>query len=349
MAGYSNWVRDNRIEFVMVQDGMKHEWHDEVQLSKIDIKGSLNNNARMEPIDEDHVLTLMCAMEAGSPIPGVVLRKQAGKTKLAVMAGNHRIDAAQKSGLSSVGAYIVTCDDRQANIFIRSDNRYNGRPQPDSEADEHIRFLHETHGLSLAEAARRLVRPPEVVQTQARANKVKVELEKLRVNTDNLGVAALLHLHQLVRDKDIFARAASMASIYGMKSEDVNDMVRQVKTQGSQTRRISLLDNWENRLKNNIPTKPKRQAPAKTRLLNMLSAKSGGLLRLLLSGSNNAPIEHINDIGFDISDAEQLLSLWEQITERMKPLLAESQSWVNQHAQHAKSKTAKRPTKRKGR
>jgi len=294
----------------------------------------------------------MCAIVDNplAVIDGPVFRKRAGKTMLGIMAGNHRVNAASEAGVVAIGGYIVTCDDKQANIFIRSDNRASVRPQSDAEADQHIHYLHQEYGVPLAEAARKFSRPAETVQQQNRANRVKKELESLNVNTDNLAVATLIKLHTLVHDKDIFVRAASLASVYGMRVEDVDGMVTTLKGSRSAALKSTVLDNWENRLKNNIPQpKTKRQLPAKKRLLNLLSANTGGLLRLLLNGhTNNTPITDINSIGFSIDDAEQLVSLWDQIVTRMTPLLNQSQSWINQ-GKTKQTKQATRPVRQKKR
>ena len=341
------WSRDLCLEDEFKREGMKFEWHDNIKMDSVDIEGSLANNARLgKQLYPEDVIKLMIVIESGrSSITGPVFRKRPGKTLLTIMAGNHRANAANEMELSTIGGYIVTCDDKQANIFIRSDNRKGARLQSDEEADEHIFYLNQAHGLSLAEGARRFGRPPATVQTQIRARKCRTGLEKSGINTDNLGSAVLIKLYQLRHNDDIYIRAASLASIYDMKQVDVDAMVTQVSSQRSQLKQAAALDVIEKNIQRNVPATPaKRQTPTKSKLLNLLSARPGGLLKVLLTGNSGKPVEHINEIGFTVDDAQQFIDLWSQANKLVTPLLTESRDWIKQQEagiRHTKTKATR--------
>lgn len=344
-----HWVPDTILEARLQDAGISYEWRDRINLSDIDVKGSLKNNARLgEQLDDEHTLKIACSMEAGHPLPGVVLRKKVGKRLFFVMAGNHRISAADLNRNKTVGGYILKCSDEEADRFIRSDNRRHGKAQEDAETYEHVYALHKQYGIPIAELAREFSIPKDRLQNMMLGMRLREELEAANISTDKLSTTAIVALNPIHQNKDVFIRAAQLAASNGLSSGDVQEMTKQVKGRRSQQQQQAVLAEWESELeKNSKAPKPKRSTPAKTKLFKLLSSRTG-LLTLLRSGKGGKPITKINDLCLEAPEAQKLLDDWKALEEKMKPLLQECRQWVKQHAD-ANGSGRKKASRRKSR
>jgi hypothetical protein len=337
-----NWVPDTILQARLDDAGLVYEWRDRINLSEIDIKGSLKNNARLgEQLDDEHTLKIACSMEAGHPIPGVVLRKKVGKRLLFIMAGNHRISATELTRFKTVGGYVIKCSDEEADRFIRSDNRRHGKGQEDAETYEHVYALHKQYDIPIAELAREFSIPKDRLQNMVLGMRLREELEAANISTDNLSTTAIVALNPIHQNKDVFLKAAQLAAKNGLSSSDVQEMTKQVKARRSQPQQQTVLAEWESELdKKGKAPKPKRSTPAKTKLFKLLSSRTG-LLTLLRSGKAGKPITKINDLCLEPVEAQKLLDDWKALEEKMKPLLQECRVWVKQHSD-AKGRKRKR-------
>jgi hypothetical protein len=344
-----HWVRDTILEARLEDAGLEYEWRDRISLTDIDVKGSLKNNARLgEQIDDEHTLKIACSMEAGHPLPGVVLRKKVGKRLVYVMAGNHRISAAELNRNKTVGGYILKCSDEEADRFTRSDNRRHGKAQEDPETYEHVYALHKQYEVPIAELAREFSIPKDRLQNIVLGMRLREELEAANISTDKLSTTAIVALNPIHQNKDVFLKAAQLAASSGMSSGDVQEMTKQVKGRRSQQQQNTVLAEWQHEIeKKGKAPKPKRSTPAKTKLFKLLSSRTG-LLTLLRSGKSGKPITKINDLCLEPPEAQKLLDDWKAIEERMKPLLAECKQWVKQHTDaNGSGPKRKKSTKRR--
>lgn len=352
-----NWKRDSILEARMDGlGGITYQWRDRINLSEIDIDGSLANNARLgEQLDDEHALRLGCSMEAGQPMPGVVLRAKKGHKKLTALAGNHRIKATQLLHLKTIGGYIVECSDAKADLFVRSDNRKHGKGQTDSEAYQHAYSL--LHGYrddyTAADLAREFGVPVNRMQYVLLAMQRREELDELNINSDHVSLSSLLALNKLHQNFDVFVKAVQLAQTYKLTQERVANLAKDAHGCKSEATQLAMLSQWENVLEQEQEQKAKRPkgkkpTSAKTKLDRIVCSPTG-LLMLLRTGNNGKPIKSINDFNLTENDAKALVKAWDEIEKNMRPLIKECERWIKQHQHASASANGQAKSKRKGR
>jgi len=317
------WVQDKMQERRLADIGLRPQWRERINISGIDVKGSLRNNARLgDSVNEDHLLGIACGIDNGHPIPGVVLR-QTDKRLLSVMAGNHRIGAVVYLGQNwsqTVSGYIVECTDEEADRFTRTDNRMHGLRQQDSESYQHVYALHKEYGTPINALAADFCLNEDSLRDIILSMKLREELENDKINTDGMSVTSLVNLNPIRQIKDVFMIAAQMAARFRMPCDRIAEMVKEVRAVRSVPQQLAVLDAWKDELEKDAKLpKAKRTTPAKTKLLKLLNGR-GGLLSLLRSGGKDGkPIMSINDLCFEPQDAQKFIEVWKAISDRMKP------------------------------
>jgi len=319
------WVHDKVREDIFIRFNAKFKWQDRISLSMIDIEKSKRNNARVEcQMDTVHSGKIAVSLASGRSVPGVTVRN-VGTVKYFVLAGNHRIDAAKKNKLKTVGGYIIECGDEIAEIITRSDNALEGKGQTDEEIFEHIYYMHTTYGTSLTELANSCSIQPQKAQYMIRAKKLGEKLELANINTDHLSISSLNALNLIAVVTDVVYEAARLAGTYKMSADRVSDMVREIKAAGSERSMHTILAQWSSNLAEMaaLPKAP-RTSLNKTKMFNLFKKH----LRLLTIGKKGKPIKTVNDLSLDLIEAQRFLNEWDEINERMKPLIGQCKQWV---------------------
>jgi ParB-like chromosome segregation protein Spo0J len=225
------WLNELEIPFELV---------DPLDFGTIDEKASLRNQARFEAIDEDVVDRYVGDMERGDRFPPIIVRKRPRSATLVVLAGNHRVAAARKAGVT-LSAYVIECTDEMAFRISVEDNRRHGLPPSDEE-----RIAQATHLIALgwtqASAAACVgVSAGKIQRSQqsAAANQRAVEL----------GVKGFEALPQssrwrlaAIKSDPAFTAAAQLAVDAALTTTEVFDLVSQVQEARSDNAAVAHVD-----------------------------------------------------------------------------------------------------------
>lgn len=112
----SQWHKDLLAEAVLKEWKQKYDVA-EVEVSDFDKSAGLHNQARNIPLIEEVADSYTIAMKNGASFPAVVAYRKA--KKLIILGGNHRLEAASRSGRQAILCYVVDCaDDEQTIRFL---------------------------------------------------------------------------------------------------------------------------------------------------------------------------------------------------------------------------------------
>ena len=128
-----------------------------IPVASVDIRRSLQNQARFQPLEESLVATYSEAMSEGTRFPPIVVLDDGKAGGYLVLDGNHRVAAAQVAGVDTLDAYILTgANERLTAVLTFDANTRHGLPTSPEERKQHAVYLVETAGISQKEAARML-------------------------------------------------------------------------------------------------------------------------------------------------------------------------------------------------
>jgi len=153
--GVKMFTKDSRTENFLTQMGVEFSYSNNVSFGELVSDWESTNLARPVPIREEAVLEYSTLMQSGSPAPATILIVT--KNGLDVLDGVQRLAAANLASVTSISAYIVTCDSANviAAIRVLANARLQGRPEPPEWTRKRaVEVLVVQKGLSVAEVAR---------------------------------------------------------------------------------------------------------------------------------------------------------------------------------------------------
>lgn len=251
-----HWTDDPQAESQLAAVGVSWTRAD-ILLSEVDLKLSLENNARLDkPLCEDTALEYACALGGGTKFPAPVFRLN-GNAKYRVLSGNHRSSAVEMlvenhdlpaDEAVFVGAYIVTTDDPMAlDLICRAANRWQGRRQGKAEALEHVRYMVKKYSMTIEEACKQFFLPVPWVKSRLKAEENRAMLHSQNVPTSNLTDNQIVKLGQLGFNQKLMAKTACMAQEFKLKTEETKNLVDKVKlaSQSSEQAGIQAIKDME--------------------------------------------------------------------------------------------------------
>lgn len=170
---------DNRTENFLTFTGVKFDYHDTIQYSKLQEDWKTANLGREKALDQDAILEYGTMMENGSPAPApIVVEHQHGFKPL---DGVQRLCAAELNGATSFSAYVLsrrTSETKQDVVRVFSNTRINGQHTPSKHyvLRSAVKILYYERGMSAAELARYLGRPVADVMEEIRFQKTQENL-----------------------------------------------------------------------------------------------------------------------------------------------------------------------------
>lgn len=207
-----------------------------------DIDTRTPNGARAKPIDHELVDEYVSAMREGDAFPHIVLAKSAGKTRLSVVGGNHRLNAAVKIGAREVPAIVVHCTPFEAAMLAKRLNVVNGQRESRT-----VRILQGIdlithHGQTIEGAARIAGVTPGVLNNAVRTERLKAKAaelglpacEKLRA-TDGHAIG------DLINDADIFPELYAYAISANSSAEHLSELCKNLRKTGTLASRLELI------------------------------------------------------------------------------------------------------------
>lgn len=225
------WLTELHLEFELVED---------LDLTRIDWKASLRNQARFEPIDDDVVERYTEAMARGDRFPPIIARYLGKSGHLVVVGGNHRVAAARKAKVP-LGAYLIGCTDEVALRISYEDNRRHGLPPSDEERIEQAGHLIAL-GWTQADASAAVGVSPGKLQRAQQSAAANTRAKELEVKGFDALAQGIRWRLATVKSDAVFIAASQLAVDAGLPTQDVFDLVTPLNAARSEAAALALVE-----------------------------------------------------------------------------------------------------------
>lgn len=230
------WLREHGVDEFDLQQRFK--------IAQIDPRASLQNQARFDALDEDHVIVVAEAMSAGTPIPPIVVVKLSTRARYKVLDGNHRWRAAELIDRATLPAYVITqaLTETQERLLIATANTRHPKPNTMSERLSFAAWLIEHRGTSQIDAARMVGVPVGKVRSHMALLRAGRRIRQIvGVNAaQKLGHGAQTRLDAL-RSDEVLSTAASIALDAKLSQVEINDLVTRLNKLRSERSQMEML------------------------------------------------------------------------------------------------------------
>lgn len=226
-------MRNQVYEQLLDKQGVSWEYVESLPISEINVNKSLNNQARLDnPLDEGLIDSYTQSMKDGFEFPPLVVWRP-GKGMWLLIDGNNRLAAKLKLSHKTTDVYMILNSDPKVidRITWRWNNLVNGKRLSPEESMQHAVSYCRKYNTSYKEAAKEWG-----VNENSLSQKVKVEESKDILRSNNVKITPALddysiRLLQGLRSvgEDLFCEAATVVATTGATSEDVEEMLREVK------------------------------------------------------------------------------------------------------------------------
>jgi len=326
------WTDDPQAEAQLSALGVAWTRAD-VQFSEVDLKMSLENNARLDkPLCDDTALEYACAMDTGAKFPAVVLRRN-GSGLYRVLSGNHRLGGVEllidggnisKEEATLAHAYIVSTDDPMIiELLTRAANRWQGRRQGKTEALEHARWMMKKYNMTVQELSKHFFLSVKWLKERFKAEGLRADLQAANVPTSNLNDAQIAKIGQLGFNQRLQARVAAVAQEYKLKGEEVRnlvDKVRQASQDGEQAG-MAAIKELEVAYRATKVKAPEGTAAARRPVRARFMTHLVGFHNFLQCGNNGRPFGDLD--GLQIAgkhDRHEAHEIWKQLKKTLDTL-----------------------------
>lgn len=234
-------TRDPRMDEWLNTTGVKWHYVDEFDLAVIDRKASLQNQARLEPLDDDVVERYAIAAKAGDDFPALLIwnRPQAAPM---LLGGNHRTAGFDKAGKETHSVYEVWCDKSTATALMYGDNNRHGLAPSTEERCAQALHLIEADGWKLDKAARCVGTTVTRIQLHRSIANADQRARTLRIERfDRVPKSVRGRLDALADDR-VFAEAATLVATASMNQEHVFGFVTRINAAADDKARLGLID-----------------------------------------------------------------------------------------------------------
>lgn len=225
---FERWLDAQSIPFKDLGD---ISWDD------VNVDGEISRQIRLEKgTDPDTVLRYAMEMERGVEFPNICVVEGKGDKKYDLVTGMHRMQAAQLARRDHIGAYAIDVEDPLTiDTVRRTANVLNGLDQDKEDRIQQALVLINEHGMTEAEAAERCQLPYATLSGRARANKIRTELLKQKVNPNlvsKIPATTLSDLNSIPRPKHrvLLAELFGSVKVSGIERDE---LLRKVKTANS--------------------------------------------------------------------------------------------------------------------
>jgi hypothetical protein len=310
-----------------------------VHIGEIAIKESLQNNARLDkPLCEDTAFEYACAMEAGAKFPAVVLRPNGSKL-YRVLSGNHRVAGVEvlveggsldRDSAVFENAYIISSDDPMIlELVVRSANRWQGRRQNSAEAFEHARWMMKKYNMDIAELSKHFFLSVKALRDRFRADDIRANLKASNVSTSRLTDSQITKIGQLGFNQRLEQRAACVAEEYGLKTNEVRDLVDKARraAQDGEQAGVAAIKEMESTYRAAKVKAPEGTAAARRPIRARFMTHLVGFHNFLRCGNRGQEFPNLD--GLQVAgkhDRHEVHEIWKQLKRKMDTLLHDSQS-----------------------
>lgn len=311
-------MSDARYEAWLRSEGVRWEFVPNVPLSRIDVKASLEAQARLDKrLDEEMVAKYAVAMDTGAVFPPLIAYDAGGR--LILIGGNHRVAAADLAQKSHFDTYVVNTDDRYIiDRMTRSMNyALEGKAGTQDEALQQAIFLVTTYGKSAAEVARSFNLKAFNVENAVRRQKALKRIERLGISTKHINASIADHLGRL-NDKPLVA-VEQLRTATGMSTDMLKALVKEVTAKKSEDEQLNVITTWSRkpevqarREQTRSGSVPRPQTLVRTRLFRLVS----DMEHMLTQHTTPQSVQLTRS-----SDVDSLQPRWRDVNKKMENLL----------------------------
>lgn len=239
--------KDPRFESWLTREGVTFHYAAKIPLSNFDDKASLGNQARLgKPLIEERVQQYATAFEQGAEFPALIAY-QGKDGKYILIAGNHRLAAAQLTKRRDLDAYVVEIDD--AYIVRRLTVAANSQEGMGTTREESIiqaLDLMQRFKRSAAEVAPSFNLKPAVLDDAMRRKRAAERLTKLGVPTVRLSPSTLQVLGS-VKNDNALKDAAKLVNSTRLGWDRVTRLVTEVNDRRTEEAQREVIQQWSQR------------------------------------------------------------------------------------------------------
>lgn len=239
------WFRGETTELRLQDAGLNFRF-EQIQLSDIDAKSSLNNNARVigAAVDDEVVISYAVKMEErNAAFPAIVVR-ETGK-KYVVIDGNHRLQAYLMIEIDdkpkTLDCYVVEGPEMAIEIATRSFNSANGLGQSHEEKMVHIRHLSRQPGANIKAICSMFGVKRSTVTREQRIWDTDRLLHDLGFRNHGFSRSHLVEIARLNDNQNVAKRVATACIEHGISSDRLNSMVNHVRKYRTEKTRIEAV------------------------------------------------------------------------------------------------------------
>jgi hypothetical protein len=229
-SGVSHPARSSQVEDWLDGKGFSWVFFPEYPISRIDVEGSLKNQARIgTPLIDSQVEEYVTKMKAGEIFPGIVIAERASATAgLAdVVDGNHRVAAWTETRQTKVPAYLISGAKRSEVILATMEvNTRHGRPTAPEERVQQALFYVD-NGATAEQASESLSVDVKLVRAAVALREVD-----RRASSNSLNLGAWSNLPETIRKRlgqistdSGFKAAAQLAMDAKLSAGEVHQLV----------------------------------------------------------------------------------------------------------------------------
>lgn len=243
-------MRNPVYEQFLTSQGVKWRYLEKVELSSIDSKRSLANQARLEQaLDTDLIAQYRSRYRKGDQFPPLVVHRPA--KKFVLLDGNQRLHACGPvpgwKGLRFHDAYLVDSGDEAVlnRIAWTINDGVNGKRMTYEDNLQHAVTYVRKYNWSAKQAADEFSVPHKVVWVFVRREELKDKLREQGVNRlpsdpiiDYTGALAGL-------GDDIFAQSARVLTGIGAAASDAQDLVKKVRKAKTHADKLAVIGEYE--------------------------------------------------------------------------------------------------------
>ena len=206
-----------------------------VDLAEIDVKRSLSNQARIEPLDSELAAKYQRAVEGGALFPPLVI-----SSEMVILDGNHRFHAMKEAGVTSHPCYVIDAPAAVSHLLAMSANVRNGQPNTPKEVALHAIQMHDSGALSFRQIGSALGMNEGTVSEIVRAENARRRINRPTL-TKKLPRSVLTPLDGIQSDDHLVA-AARVAVDAQMSGKQAKQLVAEVKKARTDTAARDAID-----------------------------------------------------------------------------------------------------------
>jgi ParB-like chromosome segregation protein Spo0J len=211
-----------------------------IPMSLIDEKRSRNNQARRDPIVADSVDRFAAAFRADAVFPPIVCYPFG--SRLTIIDGNNRQAAAKRAGKDAISGFIIA-EDTPSEVITLLTVEANAEHGVTPDITWRIEQAHQLVSLGFTDTA--AAEATAISVATLRTNRMQREAERRAKSLKIAGFDALSAMARqklgTLKDEPVFYQAAHTAVSTAMTTEDVREMVAEVKKRTSEAAKIEYI------------------------------------------------------------------------------------------------------------